>query len=676
MRRTLLLFLAVVISLMIPTSVHFSQPKGWTVQKNTGNELNGVSFIDRYTGWAVGGFSTTQTVEKTTDGGKTWTPQTTGQSGFLYNVYAIDASTIVASGRDGIVRSTDGGTTWSTVYTSSLLHLKGLAFVNSTTGWAVGIGAVRKTTNGGASWFTQTSNTTGNLNAVAFASATIGVAIGQQSSTEQTRIRTTNAGTTWTAHSVSGNTPMLGIDFADATVGVAVGKNGRFTRSASSGGSWSSETAAAGLAVQLNAVAFGTSSHGWAVSDFGDIILSTDAGTSWGSQESDAGSTSLNSVHFIDQYVGTIVGGGGLVMRTTTGGEAAEITVTGGAYSLGTFDPSTTNNAFLRIEASIDVGGSVVLESLEITTGGSYAALDIDAFKLWYDDVQDFDANTATLLSTVASATGNGETLTFEGFAQDITSSTGYFFVTADIDESPGITTLSGSLTAFSDMGFSIAGTIPASNVSNVFPISGDSEVLPVQIASFTALTSGPSTELRWRTETETGNFGFEIERRVIDTDNSPFTIHDSPHWRVIGFVPGAGTSSSPKDYSFQDKPGQPGRYAYRLKQIDHSGAFAYTQATEVEIAALPADFAVVRSYPNPFNPDTMIEFSIPIEDHVSLRVFDLLGREVALLVDEVQPAGTIVKVPFSPDGLSSGTYILQMRYRGTMQSTKLLLSK
>ncbi|MEX1140061.1 MAG: LamG-like jellyroll fold domain-containing protein [Bacteroidota bacterium] len=234
---------------------------------------------------------------------------------------------------------------------------------------------------------------------------------------------------------------------------------------------------------------------------------------------------------------------------------------------------------------------------------------------------------------------------------------------------------------------------------------------LPIQLAAFTATASRLNAELRWRTETEAENYGFEIERRSVsreygvsskekegmrvggnegmtnqrqdgttnqrqdETTNQRQDEATSP-WAKIGFVPGAGTSTSPKEYSFADKIVTPGRYAYRIKQIDHSGAFAYTDAIELEVGLAPLEFNLAQNYPNPFNPMTTIEFTLPQDGRVVLSVYDLTGREVATLVDEERPAGVYHRVEFDASRLASGMYFSRLRSGGHVVVKKMLLVK
>ena len=100
------------------------------------------------------------------------------------------------------------------------------------------------------------------------------------------------------------------------------------------------------------------------------------------------------------------------------------------------------------------------------------------------------------------------------------------------------------------------------------------------------------------------------------------------------------------------------------------SGASAVEQ-----IGVLPNDFNLSQNYPNPFNPTTNIEYSIPEQSFVELKVFDVLGNEVANLVNEEQPAGTY-RADFNGEGLASGLYVAQLTAGTYVQTIKMNLMK
>jgi hypothetical protein len=110
--------------------------------------------------------------------------------------------------------------------------------------------------------------------------------------------------------------------------------------------------------------------------------------------------------------------------------------------------------------------------------------------------------------------------------------------------------------------------------------------------------------------------------------------------------------------------------FGWTVEKWKYNGTLP-TIATSVERTSgnVPESFALMQNYPNPFNPSTVVEFSVVQSGHVSLKVFDLLGREVALLVDEFKSPGTY-RVTFNAENLSGGTYFYTLR-AGSSELTK-----
>lgn len=87
----------------------------------------------------------------------------------------------------------------------------------------------------------------------------------------------------------------------------------------------------------------------------------------------------------------------------------------------------------------------------------------------------------------------------------------------------------------------------------------------------------------------------------------------------------------------------------------------------------LPKMFRLEQNYPNPFNPTTNIVYDVPEQSHVTMTVFDMLGRQVAVVLDQTQPAGRY-KAVFDASALTSGTYFYRLTAGSYVQSRKLLL--
>ncbi len=167
-------------------------------------------------------------------------------------------------------------------------------------------------------------------------------------------------------------------------------------------------------------------------------------------------------------------------------------------------------------------------------------------------------------------------------------------------------------------------------------------DIVPVELTSFTTTLVNGDVKLEWLTATETNNQGFEIERRKENNE-----------YQKIGYVPGHGTTTEAYKYSYIDSKVTSSNYFYRLKQIDFDGSFEYSKEVSVNIST-PLKFGLKQNYPNPFNPATKINYEIPITSFVTLKIYGVLGNEVATLVNQEKEAGSY-EVEFNASELSSG---------------------
>jgi len=186
--------------------------------------------------------------------------------------------------------------------------------------------------------------------------------------------------------------------------------------------------------------------------------------------------------------------------------------------------------------------------------------------------------------------------------------------------------------------------------------------IVPVELTSFAATSEKNDVILNWNTATEVNNQGFEIQRKTAG------------EFERIGFVEGKGTTTEVQNYLFRDKDLLSGNYTYRLKQMDYDGSFAYSDEVEIDIEQ-PSVFYLGQNYPNPFNPTTNIKYSIPADGNVTLKVYDILGKEVTTLVNEYQQAGTF-DVVFNGSNLASGVYYYQLTSGELTSTKKLMLTK
>jgi hypothetical protein len=187
---------------------------------------------------------------------------------------------------------------------------------------------------------------------------------------------------------------------------------------------------------------------------------------------------------------------------------------------------------------------------------------------------------------------------------------------------------------------------------------------LPVELAGLAAEHTGEAVRLTWQTASETDNTGFYVQRK-----------RSGARWQRLGFVESkadGGTTAEPKQYRFRD-PGLP--YAadsliYRLRQIDTDGTAHVSRETVVRLNA-PEQLTLQSPFPNPARQRATLHFGTPTPTEVQMAVYDLLGRQVATLVDGRLDAGRHTE-QLSISSLAPGMYFVRLRAGGKTQTRKL----
>jgi len=195
--------------------------------------------------------------------------------------------------------------------------------------------------------------------------------------------------------------------------------------------------------------------------------------------------------------------------------------------------------------------------------------------------------------------------------------------------------------------------------------------VVPVELASFAVLHRDGKVVLEWVTQTESNNFGFEVQRRGSE-----------PEFEAIGFVPGQGTTTQVHHYSFIDSKATSGCYYYRLKQIDYDGTFEFSEIKSIELGA-PSSFVLKQNHPNPFNAETLIRYQISSATgmaDVKFYIYNSTGELVRTLVNERQPAGSYDVIWDGRDDagntVTSGVYIGRLIASYQISSIKMIYMK
>ncbi len=197
-----------------------------------------------------------------------------------------------------------------------------------------------------------------------------------------------------------------------------------------------------------------------------------------------------------------------------------------------------------------------------------------------------------------------------------------------------------------------------------------DDAPLPVELTNFRGTSSFGKVTLTWRTISEIDNQGFMVMRDGMQIA----TFETNPE------LLGQGTSTEAKDYTFIDASVEVGKtYTYTLRSRDFNGTVHdYPDRVSVKVeagATVVYDYHLAQNYPNPFNPSTRIEYGLKARGLVTIQLYDVLGRLVATLVNEVKEAGNYA-VTFNASGLSSGVYFYRYTAGGKTFTKQMLFVK
>ena len=681
----------------------------WTVQtNNVTNRLQAVFFVNTNLIIAAGWQGR---IIRSTDGGNTWTAPSSGTSLALSGIYFTNSLTGFVIGDTGIIlRTTDSGVNWSNINSGTANSLRGIQFINDNIGMIAGnLGTILKTTNGGSSWFSQSSTTLNTLNSVSFVDVNNGVVVG----TGGKIFRTTNGGTNWIEVITNNNIHLNSVSFASSQIASAVGFAGIIVRTSDGGLTWSKISNGV-TTYQLSSIAFADSSTSLAVGEIGTILRTTNDGLTW--DDLSFGSSSyFKDITFINADTGIIVGSDGIYRTTNRGtdwdyiangatgqlnsvmfvnpnlgfaaGNSILKTTDGGLHWTNLYNSSIPLYSiyFTNSDVGIAVGGgigqSIVVKTID---GGHTWFTQSTPDPHWFTGVYLTDSNTGTIVGqtgVILRTTDGGSTWTIQS-----SNTSAWLWGIHFFNENYGIVAgFKGKILKTTDAG-ALWTSEPSPTYNSLLKVAfyndykgyvvglygsiirTDNPIIPVELMSFTAHAVNNNIELNWQTATEINNKGFEVQRSQILNPKSVNT------WRDIGFVPGFGTTTKQHQYDFLDKSADDGAYSYRLKQIDLDGTYKYSDVVEVYLN-IPEAFSLQQNYPNPFNPDTKIDFSLGADSKVTLKIYDILGRQVAEIFDGNLSTGTH-RVNFNGAKLNSGVYFYRLEAKGTNGSDFISIKK
>jgi photosystem II stability/assembly factor-like uncharacterized protein len=322
------------------------------------------SFANTSIGWVVGFAGGIGSIFKTTDGGATWAPQSSGYSS-LFSVLAINTLIAYATGANGLILKTiDGGISWNAQSAGVIEVIRNIFFTDINNGWAIGDnGTILSTTNAGATWLPKISGVTNQLSDLYFSTPTTGWICGsggtilftsdgntfppQVSGTTQslnniksaggstliavgntnTILKTSNGGTTWVNQ--SGTVPLtlivaplnfLALSVLDVNNYYIVGNKGYMFSTNNAGASFSEHSSRSiSHNHDLTSVSFINNSQGWACALAGKLYRSVDGGVHWTLSNSGT-ANDLYAIQFVNGSTGWVCGSNGKVKISTDGG--------------------------------------------------------------------------------------------------------------------------------------------------------------------------------------------------------------------------------------------------------------------------------------------------------------------------------------------------------------------
>jgi len=204
----------------------------------------------------------------------------------------------------------------------------------------------------------------------------------------------------------------------------------------------------------------------------------------------------------------------------------------------------------------------------------------------------------------------------------------------------------------------------------------GDDTTLPVELSSFTAQLLNDSPTLNWTTQSESGNAGWNVYRG----DYRDAFINGDAIQINTELIEGAGTTSIPTNYTFEDQYDviQGTEYWYILENVDYSGeTYLYGSVSliipeEGTTPELPQITVLTRNYPNPFNPSTIINFSVKENETAQLSIFNAKGQKIESISFE---AG-IYNYLWNASSYATGTYLYKLESESFSVTKKMILLK
>jgi photosystem II stability/assembly factor-like uncharacterized protein len=598
-------------------------------------------------------------VFRSTNNGTSWTAASSGLTSTFVLALAVSGTNLFAGTTNGLFFSTDNGANWKTVNTG-LTNTSIHAFAVSGSNVLAGTdGGVFLTTNNGASWTSANNGipTTSYVAAFAVSGTSIVAGTSGHGSGGSGIYLSTNNGTTWVSHNPGLGS--VGGTFAMAVCGSYLfcgGQGGSVWRRPLSEltNYWVSQTSPLGTQ-SLGQIQFVSPTEGWIAAGNGQLLHTTNSAASW-SAVTACGSDTVSvicdpsrSMSFINATngwaigtLGSLSGAKGAVLYHTTNSGASWSKQLPPSWSMGLFVQFVDANNGWAVVANGGGSSNITSSAIIRTTNGgtNWISLPVSLGIPYFIDANNgwcFNASPGGVAVSYIWRTTNGGT---SWNTQLTDSSSGRFLNLQFIDLNNGwVVGDSGKLFRTTDGGTNWTRITNTGNISNhnaVFFLDAN---------------------VGWIGSRVSGN---QDQGIILHTTNGggSWTIQDTPSQNDI--------------FSIYFVDANNGWLTGDNGVISRTTSAGATSVREESPGTIPSLFQLKQNYPNPFNPTTFIQYDLPASARVCLTVYDVLGREVATLVDEVQQAGSR-SVEFNAGRLASGLYYYRLQ-AGTFTETKKLV--
>jgi photosystem II stability/assembly factor-like uncharacterized protein len=561
-----------------------------------------------------------------------WNPLPSGTSSIIYSIDFANAFTGWIVCHDGIIKkTTNGGLIWEEQFNDSRRIFYASYILNANTGWAAGVnttsgynGTILKTINGGTNWNSKFEGTyTESFNSIFFVNDNTGWVVGHRDN--GILYKTINGGENWNAQDIGINYYLNGVHFANALTGWIVANNNnlkntsncKILKSTDGGLNWF-EQYPEETVKGLQSVYFINADTGWAVGDDGTIIKTTNAGANWITQIS--GTTqNLQSLHFPDAQTGWVAGFLGTILKTTNGGA------------------NWMHQSYYQPYLLYSVHFDNCLVGWAAGSGG-------------------------TILKTISG--GQNYIPALINITRNINKPISYGQPVYDTISIPPF-----GLRYVSDLNLAIDTIIntPDSSLVLILYHEGIFDTLIYHAGGAgsnfigTVLNDSASTPISNGTAPFTGQFKpyrplSQFNNTQLEGDWIFITVQTAANNLRTGVI---------KSWSV----GILYNNIIRIQKIGNT---------------VPEVFKLEQNYPNPFNSTSKIKYEIANikngkfitgNDKIILKIFDVLGKEVATLVNEIQSPG-IYEVTWNASQYPSGIYFYSLKTNSYKETKKMLLIK